>query len=223
MATGSQKFITKVETEAEWSEQVERAPASTLCVCDVYAKWSGLAQRSESACPTSLAITSSAWPFHLATSLRDAVQPVVSRASQPRPYSSAPMPCLTCVRVCVFVCAAAVMTSNGWRLALRASRNLRCSAASRSRCSCCSGAAWSLTAWPTAPMVSSWRDWSKSTKAKRSRSSSVCVGAGHRVSWAQELESAVRMCVCNNLARATCGFVGWRTWYTASSNSIINK
>ena len=40
-SAGSLKFIVKCETELDFKDEVERAPASTLCVCDVYAKWSG--------------------------------------------------------------------------------------------------------------------------------------------------------------------------------------
>ena len=37
----SLKFITAVKSEAQWKEQVMEAPASTLCVCDIYQKWCG--------------------------------------------------------------------------------------------------------------------------------------------------------------------------------------
>ena len=37
----SLKFITAVKSDAEFEEHVMSAPRSTLCVCDVYAKWCG--------------------------------------------------------------------------------------------------------------------------------------------------------------------------------------
>ena len=40
-ASPSLKFIAAVKSEAQWEEMVMQAPPSTLCICDVYAKWCG--------------------------------------------------------------------------------------------------------------------------------------------------------------------------------------
>jgi thiol-disulfide isomerase/thioredoxin len=37
----SLKFVTAVKSEAQFEEQVVTTTATTLCVCDVYAKWCG--------------------------------------------------------------------------------------------------------------------------------------------------------------------------------------
>ena len=37
----SLKFITAVKSKEAWDEEVMKAPATTLVVCDIYAKWTG--------------------------------------------------------------------------------------------------------------------------------------------------------------------------------------
>ena len=37
----SLKFITAVESEAGFEEEVMNAPPTTLCICDVFTKWCG--------------------------------------------------------------------------------------------------------------------------------------------------------------------------------------